>query len=222
MTTRFTASRRGALAGLVAVLLAFSPVSPALAEGEALEEKGYALGDVPLGAEDAPVTVIEYASLTCPHCAAFHEQTYGVMKQDYIDTGKVRFILRDVYFDQFGLWGSMLARCGGATNYHRMVDMLLSRQREWYLDHVNAYNQTKNPRPIIDELFRIGRLAGMSNERMTACLEDQAYLERLVSDFQTFTGEDEIRSTPTFIINGEKVSGAQSPAAMAALIDKHL
>lgn len=209
-------TRRAALAGIAALAAA-----PAFAQG-ALDGKGYALGDVPLGAEDAPVTVIEYASLTCPHCASFHIQSYGAIKARYIDTGKVRFIMREVFFDQFGLWATMIARCGGEANYHMLIDKFLKNQNDWYQDHVRAFNQTKNPGPIVDAMMKIGRTAGMSDARMTACLQDQALLERLVGDFQTYSSEDEVRSTPTFVINGEKETGAMGPDAFGALIDKHL
>lgn len=209
-------TRRGALAlGAAATLVT---AFPAIAQ----EDKGYAIGDVVIGDADAPVTIIEYASLTCPHCASFHQNSYPEIKAGYIDTGKAKLILRDVFFDQFGLWSTMIARCGGEATYPQMINMFLNRQQSWYLDHVGAFNQTKNAQPMIDEMMKIGRLAGLSNERMNACLSDEAYLERLVTDFQTNTAEDEVRSTPTFFINGEELSGAVSAAAMAAIIDKHL
>ena len=151
-------TRRHAVAGLGAAAAATVPALPAFAQS--LEEKGYVIGDVLMGDENAPVTVIEYASLTCPHCAAFHQTTWEPFKTDFIDTGKVRFIMREVYFDQFGLWGAMLARSAGEANYYRVIDMLLYRQREWYQNHVRAYQQTKNPRPIVDSLMQIGRLTG--------------------------------------------------------------
>ena len=216
MTGTAQLTRRAAIA-----LTAAAVAGPSLAQ-DALEAKGYALGDIPMGAEDAKVTIVEYASLTCPHCATFHNQTFGELKERYIDTGKVRFIMREVYFDKFGVWGSMLARCGGEANYHQITDLLLKRQREWYSNHVRGYQETNDPRPIVDELFKIGRLVGMSNQRMTECLEDGALLERIVADYQKNAEADGVRSTPTFIINGEKITGAQPISAMAAEIEKHL
>lgn len=209
-------TRRHAVAGLSAAAL--TPALPVLAQS--LEEKGYVIGDVPMGDENAPVTVIEYASLTCPHCAAFHLTNWKPLKADFIDTGKVKFVMREIYFDQFGLWGAMLARSGGETNYHRLIDMLLSRQEEWYQAHVRAYQQTKNPRPIVDSLMQIGRLTGMSNEHMTESLQDAEFLEKLVADYKEYSTRDNVRSTPSFLINGDMVTGNMSPAAFAEEINK--
>ena len=89
------------------------------------------MGDVVMGNEDATVTVIEYASFTCPHCASFHRDTWPQFKEAYIDTGKVRFIMREVYFDRFGLWASMTARCGGADAFYPLADVFLKKQHEW-------------------------------------------------------------------------------------------
>ncbi|MEM7545022.1 MAG: DsbA family protein [Pseudomonadota bacterium] len=216
MSDQTNLTRRGVIAAgaSVAALSAF-PVF-------ALEDKGYAIGDVIMGDENAPVTIFEYASLTCPHCASFHERTFPTIKADYIDTGKARLIMREIYFDQFGLWAAMVARCGGDAAYYPMINMLLGRQRDWYQSHVGAYNQTKNHQPIIDEMMKIGRLNGLSNDRMDSCLTDQALLERMVTDYQTTSSADGIRSTPTFIINGDKIVGAVSAEEMSAAIEKHL
>ena len=209
-------TRRCAVAGLSAA--AATPALPAFAQS--FEEKGYVIGDVPMGDENAPVTIIEYASLTCPHCAAFHQTNWEPLKTDFIETGKARFIMREIYFDQFGLWGAMLARSAGEMNYHRMIDMLLSRQQEWYQAHVRAYQQTKNPRPIVDSLMQIGRLTGMSNQRMTESLQDAAFLEKLVADYKEYAEADNVRSTPSFLINGDMVTGNMSPSAFAEEINK--
>lgn len=188
----------------------------------ALEDKGYALGDIVLGDPDAPVTIYEYASLTCPHCASFHERTYPQIKADYIDTGKAKLIMREVFFDQFGVWAAMIARSGGEATYYNLIGMFLERQPIWYSAHVSAFNQTKNAQPIIDEMMKIGRLTGLSNERMNAALQDQELLERLVTDFQRTSSEDGVRSTPTFVINGESIVGAVSAQEMSATIEKYL
>lgn len=237
----FAPDRRALLGGALAIFAATAspafaddeakPEEDAAAEAEAetsaasdvsLADKGYAVGDIVLGDPEAPVEIIEYASLTCPHCASFHTGAFPAIKADYIDAGKARLVLREVYFDQFGLWAAMIARCGGDKGYYNLVGMFLERQREWYQDHVRAFNETKNPEPLIDDMMKIGRLAGLSNERMNACLSDQGLLERLVTDFQTTTTADGVRSTPTFFVNGEEVKGAVSAKAMAEVIEKHL
>jgi len=205
--THIPVARRAFLTGAlsVAALPAFAQTKPPL------EDRGYALGDVALGSPDAPVTIIEYASLTCPHCAAFHNQTFPAIKEKYIDTGKARFVFRDVYFDQYGLWGAMIARCGGEGPFLGYVATLFERQREWVQseDRVAA-------------LQRIGRLGGLSADRMNECLRDEDFLKRLVADYQSNATADGVQATPTFIINGEKVTGDMSVADFSALIDKHL
>lgn len=227
MTDPLLPSRRAALmlgAGLAA--LAASPAAFAQEAKEeetvALEDKGYALGDIVMGDPDAPVTIIEYASLTCNHCGSFHQNSLPEIKKNYIDTGKAKLILREVFFDQFGLWSAMIARCGGDMGFYRLIDQFMAKQDVWYFDHVRAFNQTKNAQPIIDDMMKIGRLAGLSDERMNACLSDQELLDRMLADFQTNSAEDNVRSTPTFFVNGEEVSGAVSASAMAEVIEKHL
>lgn len=149
-----------------------------------------------MGAEDAPVTVIEYASLTCPHCARFHIDVFDKIKANYIETGKVRFIVRDVYFDRYGLWGAMVARCGGQDRYFGIVDRLYARQSEW--------SRLPEPADAIAAIFAIGRQAGLTDEEMDACVQDQAFAEALVAEFQKTTEADGVQATPTFIINGRK------------------
>ena len=210
-----TLTRRSAVAALGAATLA--PALPAFAQS--LEEKGYLIGDLPMGDENAPVTVVEYASLTCPHCAAFHQTNWEPLKTNFIDTGRVKFVMREVYFDQFGLWGAMLARSGGEAAYHTMIDKLLYNQQTWYQSHVRAYQSTKNPRPIVDSLMQIGRQVGMSNKRMTEALQDPDFLEALVEDYREKAQADNVRSTPTFMINGRQVTGNMSPEAFAAEIE---
>jgi protein-disulfide isomerase len=204
------ADRRALIAGALA--LAAAAALPARAqETPPLDQRGYALGDVALGAPDAPVTVIEYASFTCPHCATFHTQTWPEIKAAYVDTGKVRFLFREVYFDQFGLWAAMIARCGGPATYHGFVTTLFENQAEW--------SRAEDP---VQALLRVGRLGGLSAERMDACLRDEAFLERLVADYQAQATADGIRSTPSFLIDGALHAGAIPVAEFSALLDAAL
>lgn len=169
--------------------------------------------DIVLGNEDAPVTVIEYASYTCPHCATWHENSFKQLKADYIDTGKVKFIHREVYFDRFGLWAGMIAHCAGDTRYYGMTDMIYKGQKEWIGEG--------DPAIILENLRKIGRTAGMTNDEMEACLTDESFAQSLVAAYQQNATADEIRATPTFTINGEKLSN-MSYEDFAAEIDSKL
>ena len=184
-----------------------STTSEGTADATPVEPK-YVLGDVVLGSEDAPVTIIEYASFTCPHCANFHINTWPQVKENYVDTGKVRFILREVYFDKYGLWASMTARCGGAEGFYPLADTFLKTQQTW----------TRSP-DIDHAIHQIGRRAGLSNERLEACLGDRDYARALLDEYKKNAEADEIRSTPTFIINGEKHSGNKSYEEFSAILD---
>ena len=192
-------------------LVAALPVAAALPAAAQTETAPGVLGDIVLGDPGAPVTVIEYASMTCPHCADFHTDTFPALREKYIDTGKVRFILREVYFDPYGLWASMLARCGGEAGFYPMVEAMLKRQREWSrADDVAA------------ELQKIGRLNGLGTEQMRACLTDQDYAQALVSDYQRNADADGISSTPSFVINGTLHSGNIDIDRLSEIIDAEL
>ena len=168
--------------------------------------------DITLGDADAPVKVIEYASFTCPHCASFHNETFKDFKRDFIDTGKVHFIYREVYFDRFGLWASMVARCAGPERYMGVADLLYQTQSEWA--------RAEDPAAIADSLKRIGAQAGLSQDVLDACLQDAAQAETLVAWYQANASRDNIRSTPSFLINGELHTGAKSLSQMAQLVNE--
>ncbi|MCH8168477.1 MAG: DsbA family protein [Proteobacteria bacterium] len=168
------------------------------------------LGDIVLGDDAAPVTVIEYASFTCPHCAAFHADTWPRFRAEYVDTGKVRFILREVYFDREGLWASMAARCGGASAFYPMADQFMKKQRLW------AKAARDNNRT---EISKIARLNGLSTAQLDACFSDQDYARALVEAYQRNAADDGVNSTPTFIINGAKHEGNMPFEELAALVD---
>jgi protein-disulfide isomerase len=173
-----------------------APAAREEAAAQAEAEDPNVIQEMAQGAEDAPVTVIEYGSFTCPHCAAWHEESYGPLKEEFIDTGKVRFIFREVYFDRPGLWASMIARCGGEMRFFGIHDMIYSQQQEWIGDGEGA--------TIAENLRRIGRSAGLDDAALEACLRDEARAEALVAWFQENAEADGIQGTPTFIINGEK------------------
>jgi len=184
--------RRATLAGLAGLGLAAALPAAVPAQNVPVVE------ELVLGAADAPVTVVEYASYTCPHCATFHAQVFKPLKADYIDTGKVRFIFREVYFDRYGLWAAMVARCGGLDRYFGLSGLLFERQREW----ATAADATG----VVAQLKTIGKVAGLDDATLDACLKDGARAEALVADFQARTTADGIDSTPTLIVNGTKYS----------------
>ncbi len=166
-----------------------------------------------LGSDDALVEVREYASMTCPHCARFHENVYPDLKAEYIDTGKIRFVFREVYFDRSGLWASMLARCAGPTRYFGVVDLLFERQDDW--------SRLSNPVQVTEQLFRIGRVAGMSDETIGACMTDRDFALAMIEKSDAERQEDNVNSTPTLVINGVS-HGNLSYERLKALIDDEL
>ena len=164
-----------------------------------------------LGNADAPVTVIEYASYTCPHCASFHNGTYKQLKADYIDTGKINFVYREVYFDRYGLWASAIARCAGPEKFFGMTDLIYKGQSTW--------TRAGEPAAIVDELRKIGRLAGLDGEMLESCLQDGDKLRTLVAWYEENRAEDGIDSTPSFVINGTTYNN-MSYDEMRGLIDE--
>ena len=152
--------------------------------------------DTAIGSEDAPITIIEYASFTCPHCAHFHETVFGKIRANYVDTGKVRFVMRDVYFDRLGLWAALLARCGEGEKFFGIADLVFTTQREWTHGDTNLQ--------IVNNLKKIGRIAGMGEDQMNLCLQDNDMAHALVAAYDANKTRDDIKGTPSFLINGEK------------------
>ena len=151
------------------------------------------------GDPDAPVEVIEYASYTCPHCATFHANQYQLLKTNYIDTGRIRFVYREVYFDRPGLWASMIALCGGTQDFFfAFSELLYERQREWLA--------SGDPAGIIEDLRRLAKTAGMDDATLDACLSDAPKAEALFTWYQENADRDGITGTPSFVIDGQKYS----------------
>ncbi|WP_424437818.1 DsbA family protein [Planktotalea sp.] len=169
--------------------------------------------DMVQGNADAKVEIIEYASLTCPHCATFHAGPYKDLKKDYIETGKVKFVFREVYFDRFGLWGSMIARCAGPDRFFGMTDLIFKEQSNWA--------RAGEPAAIVAELRKLGLKGGMSEETLDACLEDADNAQALVGWYQANAERDNVRSTPSFLINGEPYSN-MNYADLSAIIEEKL
>ncbi|NJS40300.1 MAG: DsbA family protein [Rhodobacteraceae bacterium] len=195
---------RRAMIALAAAMAA----SPVMAQEAATE-----LTDYSLGSPDAPVKIVEYASFTCPHCATFHATVFKDLKRDYIDTGKVHFTLREVYFDRYGLWAAMVARCGGDMRYFGIHDMLFDQQAEWAA--------SQDPMQVVQSLKTIGISAGLDGAAIDACLNDQAKAEALIARFQTNMEADGVEGTPTIFVNGAKHSNMTYPD-LKAIIDAEL
>jgi protein-disulfide isomerase len=154
-----------------------------------------------LGPADAPVTITEFASMTCPHCAAFNATVFPKIKSEYIDTSKIRYIFREFPLDVKALAGSMLARCiakDDSGKYFAVVDLLFRQQNDWVLKNTT------------DTLTRIGKQAGLSQQQVEDCLKDQALMDKISAD-QKYAGEVlKVNSTPTFFVNGEMIKGETS------------
>ena len=196
--------------GLMAAAFALT-VAPFMATAQ--DATLVAVQDFAIGPEDAKVKMIEYASFTCPHCADFHSNVFKQLKADYIDTGKLRFEYREVYFDRYGLWAAMMARCGGAPRYFGITDILFSTQREWAA--------SDDPNVVVENLKKIGRTAGLEAATLDACMTDGPTAEALVAHFETNFKADGIEGTPTLLINGTKHAN-MSYADLKVILDAEL
>ncbi len=203
MITRRAFTAALSLTGLAA-LAGLSPlrlISYAMAQSASDVAKPVSLPDMALGPADASVTITEYASMTCPHCAAFNEAVFPKIKSAYIDSGKVRYVFREFPLDIKAAAGSMLARCiakEDAGKYFAVIDMLFKQQNDWV---------TKN---TTETLTRIGKQAGLSQQAVEACLKDQALLDKIAADQKFASDVLKVNSTPTFFVNGEMIKGETS------------
>ena len=169
--------------------------------------------EMTLGDPNAPITMVEYASYTCPHCATFHAGPFKQIKENYIDTGKVHFIYREVYFDRYGIWASLVARCAGPDRFFGINDLIYASQSEW--------TRAGEPVAIADELRKIGRLAGIENEQLESCLADGEKAQALVAWYQENAARDNVTGTPSFVVDGRSVPN-QSYSAFVELFDGKL
>jgi protein-disulfide isomerase len=172
-------------------------------EGRAADVKERVLGNA-----DAPVTIIEYASLTCPHCAAFHSETLPALKERYIDTGKAKLVFRDFPLDQVALQAAVLAHCAGDQRYFAFLDAMFANQATWA--------RASDP---VGALKQLARLGGLAEDQADACLADRsmqdAVLQARLEGEQKFA----VSSTPTLLVNGKKVAGAHDIETLAQAID---
>ena len=186
---------------------------PYAASAEEASEAIKPIAEMVQGDLDAPIEIIEYASFTCPHCATFHADVYPKLKINYIDKGLVKFIYREVYFDKYGMWASMIARCAGADRFFGMTDQIYRKQSNWA--------RAESDVAIVTQLRKIGLLAGLDESQLSACLQDGVKLRALVEWYSENAKRDEIKSTPTLIINGEKHSN-KSYEQLTEILDEIL
>ena len=175
---------------------------PHMAAAEAFTEEAV------LGAADAPVTVIEYASMTCPHCAQFHANAMPTLKDGYIATGKIRLVYRDFPLDGMAVKAAMVARCGGAERYFAFVDVIYGQQQRWA--------RSADPVAALKQLVQVG---GLAPGQIDGCLADKALEEVVLQNRLTGQNEHEVESTPTFIVNGAKHVGMDDPDEWRRLLD---
>ena len=221
-------------AGLGAVVYKFvdtgpsrpsAPVAPAQTTGGAVQAQNVAVpkpdaqfGQVPLteddiilGKAEAPLTIVEYASLTCPHCAAFDAETMPRLKAEYIDTGKVRYVYRDFPLDRLALTASVVARCAGRERFFGFVEAFFASQQTWA--------RAQNP---VEALGRIARQGGMGDSEFDACVKDQAALDKVLAQRLEAEKTYKIQSTPTLLIQGDRYSGALRFEELKRVLDSML
>jgi protein-disulfide isomerase len=196
-------SRRAALAALVLIALGVAPHSAVVANDDhmaALVTRPVSLPDMVLGSATAPVTIIEYSSLTCSHCAAFAQNVFPMLQSKYIDTGKVRFVSREFPLESKAAAASMLARCAANGDASKFFDaiMMLFRQQQDLIERTT------------DTLTAVGGKFGLSQAAVENCVKDDAALDKLQVDQNFAYGQLKVDATPTFFINGERVKGSIS------------
>jgi protein-disulfide isomerase len=168
------------------------------------------LEDRVLGDANAPVTIIEYASMTCPHCANFETTTYPELKKRYIDTGKVRLIFREFPLDQLAAAGAMLARCADKDKFFPLIETLFQKQNEWVVQ-----------KPI-EPLMNLAKQAGFTKESFEKCLSDQPLLDQIKAQRDRASDKLGVNSTPTFFVNGKLVRGEVTIEALEKEFEPYL
>ena len=161
-----------------------------------------------LGDPGASVTIIEFASLSCPHCAEFHKTRFDWLKENYIDTGKVRFIFRDFPLNRPALLGSMVAHCADPSKYFAYLSLLFKNQEKW------AFSQ-----PVEEQLVKLARVSGMGLEKLLNCLQDEALAEKIIQSRLDSQNTYNIESTPSFLVGDQLIVGVPSEERLRELIE---
>ena len=204
-------TRRFLIAGMTGIAGSVAPPLLQLASLPAAASNWEKAGDMAIGAPEAPVSVIEYFSLTCSHCRDFHTETFPRLRTEYVETGKVRFIARDFPLNRPALDAAILAHCAGPGRYFAFIETLFNTFDNWTraADYLNALGQ-------------IGQLGGISEGQFQNCLGDQALETKIFSSILEAQEKFDIKSTPSFIINGKKHEGGMRINAFAKTLDRYM
>ena len=215
VSSHLLATRRGIAVGVVAATLSLfvgtslaaeNPAPKAVPTNDLMAKQ--ALPDIVQGNADAPVTMIEYASMTCTHCAHFHKTTYPTLVKNYVDTGKVKFILREFPLDPIATAAFMLARCSGPDKRTAVVDLLFDTQDSWaFVDQP------------LEALEGIMKQTGMGKDKFEACLADKTLRDQITAVSKVGFEKFGVNATPTFFVNGTKVTGELNPDTLAKTLD---
>lgn len=195
---------------LIAAVVGLFSLSPVNARAEVASTK-VAMSEMSLGSADAPVVLHEYSSLTCPHCARFHADTLPAIKKEYVDTGKVRIVFHDFPLDNVALAAQMIVRCSGTERNVDFFNMLYDTQADW--------SRASNPRGA---LVALARFYGMDGNDVNTCLTNQALMNAIVASRTNASDLYNIQSTPTFVLDGQKIEGALAFDAFKDKIDRAL
>ena len=198
------ATARFAPAGLLALVAAAGPAAASDATIAAELMQPGPLPDIVEGAASAPATIVEYASMTCSHCAAFHEQVWPALKAKYVDTGKAKFILREFPLDSLAIAAFMAARCAGPDKRDGLIDRLFASQQDW------AFHD--------EPLDRLRRAAGLSPADFLACVKDKALFDGVNAERDSAAARFGLDSTPTFFVDGHKLDGEPTLTAFDAAL----
>lgn len=198
--------RRKFLLGVMSGLIFAGGQVPAWAVDLAKLNEPSEIGEMALGSPEAKVTIIEYASASCPHCAKFHKETFPLLKRDYIDTGKVRLVFREFPHNDAALAAFMIARCAPTDKYFALMEAIFATQESWL----------KAPK---DGLFKVARFAGFSRAAFEACLTNRVIARDVLAVKNKAVKEFGLRSVPAFFINGKLISGAVGIDKMKSIID---
>ncbi len=203
--------RRAVMAGLIgasSLCLFVLASTPSTARIESFTDS---IKEMVIGQADAPLTIVEYASLGCSHCASFHNDTYPRLKKDYIDPGKVKLVFRDFPLGTPALAATMIARCSGSERYFGFVDIFFRAQPQW--------SRASNP---LDALIKVARFGGMSPADVQACISNQKLLDHIQGLKKKAYEEDGVNSTPYFVIGTEKLSGGLPYDEFKKIVDREL